>query len=67
MEVNTSGNCISRIWGADPTELIVIIFGTSRDLTDVINCAKFHIDRSRGYGGAGVQKSHVAIGKRSRP
>jgi hypothetical protein len=40
--------------GADLTELIVIIFGTSRDLADVINCAKFHSDWSRGYGGAGV-------------
>jgi hypothetical protein len=58
---------ISRIWGADPTKPIVIIFGTSRELADVINCAKFHIDRSRGYGGAGVQKSHVPMGKRSRP
>jgi hypothetical protein len=53
--------------GADPTEPIVIIFGTSRDLAGVITCVKFHIDRPRGYGGAGVQKSHVPIGKRSRP
>jgi hypothetical protein len=53
--------------GADPTEPIVIIFGTSRDLADVINCANFHIGRSRGYGWAEVQKSHVPIGKRSRP
>jgi hypothetical protein len=58
---------ISPIWGEDPTEQIVIIFGTSRDLADVINCAKFHIDRSRGYDGPDVQKSHVPIGKRSRP
>jgi hypothetical protein len=28
---------ISRLWGADPTEPTVIIFGTSRDLADVIN------------------------------
>jgi hypothetical protein len=47
-KVNTFGNCIFHVWGADPTEPIVIIFGTSRDLADVINCAKFHIDRSRG-------------------
>jgi hypothetical protein len=39
---------ISRICGADPTEPIVMIFGTSRDLADLINCAKFDIDRSRG-------------------
>jgi hypothetical protein len=58
---------ISRIWGADPTEPIVIIFGTSRDLANIINCAKLHIDRSRGDGGAEVQKLHVFIGKRSRP
>jgi hypothetical protein len=38
---------ISRIWGADPSKPIVIIFGTSRDLAKVINCAKFLIDRSR--------------------
>jgi hypothetical protein len=58
---------ISRIWGADSIEPIVIICVTSRDLADVINCAKFHIDRSRGYGGARVQKSHVPIGEWSRP
>jgi hypothetical protein len=50
---------ISRIWGADPTEPIVVIFGTSRDLADLINCAKFHIDGSKDYGVAGVQKSHM--------
>jgi hypothetical protein len=55
------------MWGANPTERMAIIFGTSRNLADVINCAKFHIDRPRGYGGAGIQKSHVPIGKRSRP
>jgi hypothetical protein len=53
--------------GADPTEPIVITFDISRDLNDIINCAKFHIDRLRGYGVAEVQKSHVPIGKRSRP
>jgi hypothetical protein len=42
--------------GADPIEPIVIIFGTSRDLADIINCAKFHIDRSRGYGVGGGPK-----------
>jgi hypothetical protein len=62
-KVNTSGNCIFHVYGEQtPTEPIVIIFGTSRDLVDLINCAKFHIDRSRGYGVAGVQKSHVPIG-----
>jgi hypothetical protein len=28
--------------------------------------AKFHIDRSRGYGVAGVKKLRVPVGKRSR-
>jgi hypothetical protein len=42
-------------------------FCTSRDLVDVINCAEFHNDRSRGYGEARVQKSHAPIGKRNRP
>jgi hypothetical protein len=65
--MRSSSNYISRIWGADPTEPIVINFCTSRDLADLINCAKFHFDRSRGYGVAGVQKSHVPMGKRSRP
>jgi hypothetical protein len=36
---------ISRIYGADSTELIIIIFCNSRDLADVIKFAKFHIDR----------------------
>jgi hypothetical protein len=61
---NTSGNCISRIWRADPTEPAAIIFGTSRDLAGIINCAKFHIDQSMGYGGAGVQESRVLVGTR---
>jgi hypothetical protein len=46
---------------------IVVMFCTSRGLADIIYCAKFHIDWSRGYGVAGVQKWHVPIGKRSRP
>jgi hypothetical protein len=37
---------ISRIWGADPTEPIVIILCLSCYLADIINCAEFHIDRS---------------------
>jgi hypothetical protein len=43
------------MWGADPTEPIVIIFDTSRDLANVISCAKFHVDRSRDYGGSGIK------------
>jgi hypothetical protein len=58
---------ISRIWGADPTEPIVIIFGTSRDLADDLNSLEFHVGRSRGYGVEGVQNLHVTIGMRSRP
>jgi hypothetical protein len=54
------------MWGADPTKPIVNIFRTSCDLANLIDCAKFDIDRSRGYDGAGVQKSHVPMGKRSR-
>jgi hypothetical protein len=52
---------------ADSTEPIVISVCTLRDLIDVINYSKFHIDRSMGYGGAGVRILHVPIGKRSRP
>jgi hypothetical protein len=37
---------ISHIWGVDSTEPTVI-FCASLDLTDVINCAKFHFDRLR--------------------
>jgi hypothetical protein len=66
--VNTSGNCIFHVYGEQtPLNRLLSFFGASHDLADVINCAKFHINRSRGYGVAGVQKSHVPIGKQSRP
>jgi hypothetical protein len=49
LNMRSSGNCIFHVYrGADPTEPIVIIVCTSCDLTDVVNWAKFHIDRSRG-------------------
>jgi hypothetical protein len=67
-KVNTFRQCIFHLYGVKtPTEPIVTIFGTSRELTDVINCAKFRIDRSRGYDRPEVQKSLVLIGKKSRP
>jgi hypothetical protein len=67
--VNTFGNCIFHVYGEQtPLNRLLSFFGTSRDLANIINCAKFYIDRSRGYGGVEVQKSHVIpIGKRSRP
>jgi hypothetical protein len=37
------------IWGAAPSQPIVTIFGTFSGLADVINCAKFQNDRSRGF------------------
>jgi hypothetical protein len=35
--------------GAAPNQPIVIIFGMFSGLADVINCAKFQNDRSRGF------------------
>jgi hypothetical protein len=68
VNMRSSGNCIFHVYGEQtPLNRLLSFFCTSRDLADVINCAKFHIDRSRGYGVAGVQKSHVPIGKWSRP
>jgi hypothetical protein len=40
---------ISPIWGAAPTHPIVTIFGMFSGLADIINCAKFQNDRSRGF------------------
>jgi hypothetical protein len=48
---------ISRAYGEQtPLKRFFIILRTSLDLADVINFAKFHIDRSRGYGVAGGPK-----------
>ena len=41
---------ISRMCGAAPSEPIETIFGTLSHLMDVINSAKFNLDRSRGFG-----------------
>jgi hypothetical protein len=35
--------------GSRPSHLIVTIFGMFSGLADIINCAKFQNDRSRGY------------------
>jgi hypothetical protein len=45
---------ISPIWGAAPSQPIVTIFGMSCGLADIINCAKFHNDRSRGFCSVGA-------------
>jgi hypothetical protein len=58
---------ISPISGATCSQPIPTSFGTSRDFADVINHAKFHLDRLRGFGWAGAWKSHVSRGKRGRP
>jgi hypothetical protein len=39
------------IWGAAPSQPIVTVFGTFSGLADIINCAKFQNDRSRGLVG----------------
>ena len=45
------------MWEAAPSEPIQTIFGTLGHLMDVINYAKFHVDRSRGIGLAGVERN----------
>ena len=37
------------MWGDSPSEPIAIKFCRSVELADVINRAKFHLDRSRGF------------------
>ena len=37
------------MWRAAPSEPIHIILGTLSYLIDIINCAKFYLDRSRGF------------------
>ena len=37
------------VWGV-PEKLIVMIFGTARNLANVINRTKFSIDRFNGFG-----------------
>ena len=45
------------MWGAAPCEPIRTIFGTVGHLVDVINCAKFHVDRSWGFSLGGARKT----------
>jgi hypothetical protein len=46
---------IFHLYGASsPTHPIVTIFGMFSGLTDVINCAKFQNDRSRGFCSVGA-------------
>jgi hypothetical protein len=60
--VSTFGNCIFHVYGEQtPLNRLLSFFGTSHDLADVINSAKFHIDRSRGLrrgGGPKIACSH---------
>ena len=44
---------ISPICGAAPSQPITTIFVVSRKLADVINPAKFHLDRWKSFGWAG--------------
>ena len=41
---------ILRMCGSAPMQPIVVIFGTARDIADVISSAKFCIDRFSGFG-----------------
>jgi hypothetical protein len=43
---------ISPIWGAATNKPLVTIFDKVSGLADVINCAKFNNDRSRGFRSA---------------
>ena len=45
--------------GGAPLNQFKPFFGTLSHLMDVINCAKFNIDRSRGFGLGDVGKMHV--------
>jgi hypothetical protein len=61
-KVNTSGNCIFHVYGEQtPLNRWLSFFAHRVTSPMIINCAKFHIDRSRGYGVAGIQNSHVPI------
>jgi hypothetical protein len=55
------------IGGAAPSQPIPTVFGTTGNLTNVINHAKIHVDRLNGLGLAGTRKSYVSKGKRVRP
>ena len=46
----TQNHYISRVCGGAPAQPIVVIFGTARDLSDIIDHAKSCIDRFRGFG-----------------
>ena len=45
----------------------VVMFGIFRDLGDVINCAKFCVDRLRGFWSAGAQSWGSPIGSHHGP
>jgi hypothetical protein len=54
------------MWGAAPSQQIVIIFCRFNGLADIINYVKFQNDRSKGFRSAGASKWNAPIGKRSR-
>lgn len=54
---------ISLFRGAAPSQWMPTIFGISSKLADVINHAKFHIDKLRGFGLTEARKSYISIGE----
>jgi hypothetical protein len=53
--------------GSRLSGLMQTILGKFYDLTDVINRAKFHVDKSISFGWPYVRKSHVLIAQLRRP
>ena len=60
---------LSYVWmcGSSPVQQIVMIFGTSRDLADVISHAEFCIDQFKGFGHRKGQSWASPIGNCNGP
>lgn len=52
-----------KFLGSWPSQQILTVLGTFGDLTEVVKCAKFLINRSRDLCSASAWKSHVLMGK----
>jgi hypothetical protein len=57
---------ILRIRGEGPSQPIFTNICTEGLWDNIINCAKFHIDRLRGLGYVGIQILGISVGRRSR-
>jgi hypothetical protein len=57
---------IPPMCGVAPSQPIVIMFDKFNGLANLIKCAKFQNDRSRGFRSAGTRKWHVPMHRKTK-